>query len=193
MKIRDRIKEFRRVRAGDLSPNPRNWRTHPKAQVDALQGVLSEIGYADALLARELPDGTLELVDGHARQALDPEQVVPVLVLDLDQDEALKLMTVFDPLAAMAETNQTALDSLLSEISTENEALQDMLFSMTDHQSESGSESAKLKSLDVQPPPRMAWVLIGIPVVRFAEIAERIESLATVDGMLLETTQNDGN
>jgi hypothetical protein len=125
--IRDRIKDFRRVRAGDLSPNPRNWRTHPKAQVEALRGVLSEIGYADALLARELPDGALELVDCHARQAMDPDQIVPVLVLDLDQDEADKLMTVLDPLAAMAEANATALESLLAEISTESDALQAML------------------------------------------------------------------
>lgn len=125
--INDRIKELRRVRAGDLSPCPRNWRTHPAAQVAALQGVLSEIGYADALLARELPDGTLELVDGHARQALDPDQVVPVLVLDLDQDEAHKLMTVLDPLAAMAEANEQALGELLAEIQTESEGLQAML------------------------------------------------------------------
>lgn len=127
MIIRDRIKELRRVRAGDLSPCPRNWRTHPPAQVAALQGVLSEIGYADALLARELPDGTLELVDGHARQALDQEQIVPVLVLDLDQDEAHKLMTVLDPLAAMAEANEQALGELLAEIQTESEGLQAML------------------------------------------------------------------
>ena len=51
--IRDRIVGFRRVRAGDLSASPRNWRTHPEAQVEALRGVLGEIGYADALLARE--------------------------------------------------------------------------------------------------------------------------------------------
>lgn len=61
MTVRNRIKELRNVRAGDLSPCPRNWRTHPAAQVAALQGVLSEIGYADALLARELPDGTRPL------------------------------------------------------------------------------------------------------------------------------------
>jgi len=88
MPIRDRIKDLRRVRAGDLRPNPRNWRTHPQAQQDALRGVLAEVGYADALLARELPDGALELVDGHLRADLDPEQLVPVLVLDVDEAEA---------------------------------------------------------------------------------------------------------
>ena len=67
MQIRDRIKELRRVRARDLVPHEKNWRVHTKAQTAALRGLLSEIGYADALLARELPDGRLQLVDGHLR------------------------------------------------------------------------------------------------------------------------------
>ena len=46
MQIRDRIKELRRVPASELLPNPKNWRTHPVAQQDALRGVLAEIGRA---------------------------------------------------------------------------------------------------------------------------------------------------
>ena len=65
MKIRDRIKELRRVPASELQPNPKNWRTHPQAQQDALRGVLAEVGYAGALLARETPEGGLMLIDGH--------------------------------------------------------------------------------------------------------------------------------
>jgi len=110
-KIRDRVRELRRVRAGDLVPSPANWRTHPQAQREALRGVLAEIGYADALLARELPDGRLELLDGHCRRDLDPEQIVPVLVLDLDEAEGRKLMLTLDPLAAMAEANNQALEA----------------------------------------------------------------------------------
>ena len=40
MTVRNRIKELRYVRAGDLIPNPKNWRKHPKPQRDALQAVL---------------------------------------------------------------------------------------------------------------------------------------------------------
>lgn len=57
MQIRDRIKELRRVKASELLANPRNWRTHPEAQQKAVRGVLAEIGYADALLAREVGGG----------------------------------------------------------------------------------------------------------------------------------------
>jgi hypothetical protein len=126
MQIRDRVRELRRVRAGDLTPNPKNWRTHPKAQADALRGILAEVGYADALLARELPDGSLILVDGHLRAETTPEQEVPVLVLDIDEAEADKLLLSLDPLAALAETNAVALDSLLREVDTGSEGLQQM-------------------------------------------------------------------
>lgn len=83
LRIRDRIKELRRVPARELLPNPKNWRRHPKAQTEALRDLLTEVGYADALLARELPDGKLMLLDGHLRKASTPDAQVPVLVLDV--------------------------------------------------------------------------------------------------------------
>ena len=54
--VRDRIKSLRRVRAGDLIPHPKNWRRHPAGQAAAMRAALSEIGYAGALLARDLPE-----------------------------------------------------------------------------------------------------------------------------------------
>jgi hypothetical protein len=124
MIIRDRIKDFRRVRASDLRPNPRNWRTHPPAQQDALRGLLADVGYADALLTRELEDGTLMLIDGHLRAETTPDAVVPVLVLDVDEEEAGKILLTLDPLAGLATTDDTQLQLLLSEIETTNESVQ---------------------------------------------------------------------
>ena len=57
--FRDRIVELRRVPARELIPNPRNWRRHPARQAAALRRLLQEVGYADALLARETPGGPL--------------------------------------------------------------------------------------------------------------------------------------
>jgi hypothetical protein len=130
MRIRDRIKELRRVQASLLRPNPRNWRTHPQAQQDTLRGVLAEVGYADALLARELPDGSLELIDGHLRAETTPDAEVPVLILDLDEAEAAKLLTVHDPLAGMAEANEQMLAELIAGVETDNAAIQAMLEKM---------------------------------------------------------------
>ena len=123
MHIRDRIKELRRVRAELLRPNPANWRTHPETQRSTLKDLLTEIGYADALLARELPDGTLELVDGHLRAETTPDVEVPVLVLDIDEAEARKLLATLDPLCGMAGTNHQAFSELRQNIETESSAV----------------------------------------------------------------------
>ena len=127
MNIRNRIKELRLVSASELRPNPKNWRTHPKAQQDALRGVLAEVGIADAMIARELPDGTLMLIDGHLRAETMPEQEVPVLVLDVNEAEADKLLATLDPLASMANSDAVKLDELLRNVDTGSEALQQMI------------------------------------------------------------------
>lgn len=127
MKIRDRIKELRRVPASELRPNAKNWRTHPQGQRDVLQGVLAEVGYAGALIARELADGTLELIDGHLRAETTPDACVPVLVLDVTAAEADKLLALMDPLAALAETDRERWTSLVGQIETENAAVQELL------------------------------------------------------------------
>jgi len=126
MMIRDRIKELRRVKASELLPSPQNWRVHPESQKDALRGVLSEIGYADALLARETAQG-LMLIDGHLRAETTPDALVPVLILDVDEAEAAKLLATIDPLAALATADTSKLDALLRQVQTESQPLADML------------------------------------------------------------------
>src|SRR3954469_7697646 len=120
MHIRDRIKELRRVRAADLRPNPRNWRLHPAEQQDALRALLTEVGYAGALLARELEDGTLMLIDGHLRAETTPDAVVPVLVLDVNESDADKILLTHDPLAGMATISDANLQKLLAEVQVES-------------------------------------------------------------------------
>jgi DNA modification methylase len=131
MKLRDRIKELRRVKASEILPNPANWRTHPKSQQDAMRGILAEVGIADALLVRETPAG-LQLIDGHLRADVSPDSDWPVLVLDVDDKEAAKLLATVDPLAAMAETDPEKLKELLHQIDIESESLQQMLAALAD-------------------------------------------------------------
>jgi DNA modification methylase len=113
--VRDRIVELIRIRASELEPNPANWRRHPEEQRSALRGLLEEIGYADALLARR--DGErLVLIDGHLRQSLDSEQLLPVLVLDVTEQEAETLLATLDPITALARADPEALSTLLARV-----------------------------------------------------------------------------
>lgn len=131
MAIRDRVRELRRVRAGDLIASPKNWRTHPDGQRAALAAVLEEVGYAGALLAYETPAG-LELIDGHLRAETTPDDEVPVLVLDVDAAEAAKLLATYDPLGAMAGADAARLDALLREVSTGSDALRGLFAELKD-------------------------------------------------------------
>jgi hypothetical protein len=150
MQIRDRIKEFRRVQADQLRPHPRNWRTHPPAQQDAMRGVLAQIGYADALLARELPDGSLQLLDGHLRAEVTPQAMVPVLILDVDDAEALTLLATLDPLAAMAGADPQILTDLLADVQTDSQAVRALLDQLAEeHPQGADAESKPLDDLIV--------------------------------------------
>jgi hypothetical protein len=125
--IKDRIRELRRVPASQLAPNPKNWRTHSDAQRNAIKGILAEVGYAGAILARELPDGSLQLIDGHARTEVSGNSLVPVLILDVTEDEANKILATFDPLGAMAGQDEQAFMDLMQKINIQDEALNAML------------------------------------------------------------------
>jgi ParB-like chromosome segregation protein Spo0J len=130
--IRDRIKELRRVPADQLQPNPKNWRKHPEAQANALRGVLAEVGIASAVLARETPEGGLMLIDGHLRTETLHNAEIPVLVLDVSEEEADKILATFDPLGAMAESDADKLREVLESVETANHELSEMLAALAE-------------------------------------------------------------
>jgi hypothetical protein len=126
MNIRNRITGHRSVRAGDLVAHPLNWRRHPPAQRAALQALYAEVGFARSLLAYPLPDGRLQLIDGHLRRDLDPDMLVDVEVLDVTAEEANKLLLSMDSLAGLAETDSDTVAELREMTSTTSPALDDL-------------------------------------------------------------------
>ena len=128
--MKDRIKEFRRVTARELSSNQQNLRRHPETQLNALRAIISEVGFASALVAYETPEG-LVLIDGHARvESAMPDSLLPTLILDVDQVEAEKLLATMDTIASMAESDIDALSSLLDDLSFEEADLQKLASSL---------------------------------------------------------------
>ena len=106
-----------------LTRNPRNWRTHPRPQLDALAGVLTEVGWVqDVILNRT----TGHVVDGHARIDLAlsrKEPSVPVVYVDLTPEEEGKVLATLDPIGAMAGADKDALGRLLDGVRTDDAAL----------------------------------------------------------------------
>ena len=132
MNIKNRIVGHRRIRAGDLVPHELNWREHPPSQRAALEALLDEIGFARSLLAYELPDGRLKLIDGHLRREVDPEQVVEVEIVNLNDDEARKLLLSLDSVAGLATANAEAVTALRKLTTTDTPALAALWDSLAD-------------------------------------------------------------
>ena len=133
MDYRNRIIGLEYIHSRDLESHPGNWRQHGKAQVDALKGILSEVGVAGALLAYKSlrAKDKIVVIDGHLRKDAAP-QVWPVLVLDVDDAEADYILATHDPLAAMAQADAAALDALLASVNSGDAAVQAMLGQMAE-------------------------------------------------------------
>ena len=121
--IKSRIIEHVVVRAGDLVPHELNPRRHSQEQREALHDLYEEIGFARSVLAYRQPDGRLKLIDGHLRQSIDPEMRIEVEVLDVNDEEARKLLLSLDPLAQLANYDAQAVDELRKLTETSSNTL----------------------------------------------------------------------
>lgn len=123
----NRITKYSEEAPDSLLANPKNWRTHPGTQADALRGVLEDVGVVQNVIANER---TGYLIDGHLRvmEALKSGQaIIPVTWVDLSEEEEALVLATLDPLGSMAGTDAAQLDDLLRSVSTDNPALAQML------------------------------------------------------------------
>jgi len=102
--------------AGSITPNPRNWRTHPEAQLRAVDAMITDpdLGWAGAALYNEK---TGRLIDGHARvETRKSRDLVPVLVGSWSEAAEAKLLARLDPSTMMAGVDVEALQGLVEDI-----------------------------------------------------------------------------
>jgi hypothetical protein len=197
--FRDRIKELRRVPARDLVINEKNWREHNTRQKDAMLELLSDIGYADALVAYELPNGRLKLLNGHMRRDLTPESIVPVLVLDVGEDEADKILATFDPISMMATTNRDNLKKLLDKLQINNYDMQSALRTMaadadkqraaTDPAARAESGGDEIPEMELEPLEHYDYVCV---IARSVQDWNRIADVLCLDRQRKPGTRNVG-
>lgn len=120
----NRILGLRFVKASELQANPDNWRGHPTAQEQSLRGVLGTVGWVDTALYNVR---TSRLIDGHLRKDIAGEDEIPVLDVDLSEDEERLVLATLDPITAMAEASGEQLNALLGVVKTDDPALQALL------------------------------------------------------------------
>ena len=159
-KIKSRIKKHVKIKAGDLVPHELNPRLHPEDQRRALQALYDRIGFARSLLAYELSDGRLKLIDGHLRRELDPDMEVEVEVLDVNDDEARALLLSIDPLVQLADYDGQVLDELRRITHTDDAMLQALWSSLAGKEREVCEDLERTVQAHAESVPEQFLVLI---------------------------------
>lgn len=124
--FRNRIVGYDTKPADQFTANPLNYRKHPQRQRDAVNASLRELGWISTVVENVT---TGNVIDGHERiwQALQRNEDVPYLKVELSEAEERLALAVFDPITNMAETDAAILDDLLREVNTGEAALQSLL------------------------------------------------------------------
>lgn len=193
-----RIREqtIKRVKVGDIVPNPENFRTHDDIQEATLAAVVNELGWYGYPDVFEHPDfpGRYMLTDGelrhiHLTRTYGVDATIPVNVVDFSPAEAKLALATRDPLAAMAGTANDRLESLLGSLATGDE-LSELLKQMAGI-GDGADTPQDLTAVSVKAPPAMTWVLVGIPTVAYGEFALMIEEIAASESTVVEISVAD--
>lgn len=127
---KNRIVGHGEERPDQLLANPFNWKIHTAQQEAAITGILEEIGWVQQVVVNRR---TGHLVDGHMRVALAVkynEPVVPVIYVDLSENEERIVLMTLDTVTAMAGTDKDCLDELLHQANTTDANIQQFLADM---------------------------------------------------------------
>ena len=142
-----------------LLANPFNWRIHPRQQQQALTDILGDVGWVQNVIVNQR---TGHVVDGHMRVGVaisENQAEIPVVYVDLDEEEEQKILASLDPIGSMAVTDTEqlqglisglafgdALDEVLSDVSGER-SIQAALDSLNDKELKPGTRTTPIDAI----------------------------------------------
>ncbi|HOW70072.1 MAG TPA: ParB N-terminal domain-containing protein [Phycisphaerae bacterium] len=115
-----------------LAAHPQNWRVHPQHQNEAMLGVMREVGWIDPVTVNK---NTGVVVDGHMRVALairNGIDKVPVVYVDLTEDEERKALITFNTVSDMGKTDPDMLSDLLDGVDWQDAAAGELADAIAD-------------------------------------------------------------
>lgn len=167
-----------------LKPTEENPNYHPPAQIEDYKKVLTGLGFRKSIVVSRQ---TGRIVTGHGAWLASKElglAKVPVDYQNFDSPDIERAFMLADnKLAEGSELDMKKATALLEQFKPDFD-LSLTAFSVEDMK----AAEVKLKKLSVQAAPVMSWILIGIPTVKFGDIAKQIEAIAARKDSVVETT-----
>jgi len=123
MDIRSRIIGHGSEDPKELIAHPRNWRRHPKIQVDAMRETLNRVGWVQNIIVNTT---TGTMLDGHMRVEIAAEDnlaEIPVTYIEVTEDEETLILATFDPLGDLALKDEDMLEGLMESIQDDHRSL----------------------------------------------------------------------
>lgn len=140
-----------------------------------MDSILESTGFADAIIGRRVGD-KIEILDGHLRAELATDQEVPVLIVDLDDEEADLFLLTFDPIAAMAKQQRSKMNSLR----TKALGLQSTVFNQIIERSQMSVETAKKEIEKRRSTVRSTLASVSIGPIRVPCTPDEIAELTLI-------------
>jgi hypothetical protein len=170
-----------------LRPNEDNPNGHPDEQLRLYAKILRHQGFRKPAI---VSNQTGLIVTGHGlvlTAIAEGWKQVPVDYQDFrSREDEYAHMLADNRLPQLADLNEAEFTEILR---VELDGKLDLELAGIPLEEE--EPAVTLKPVDTKPPPKMAWVLIGIPLVRFSEINGDIERIAGLAETVVESTVND--
>lgn len=128
--VRVRVKGLEYVEASRLKQNAYNHRLHGESQRRALRASAEEIGFVTPIIACKDADGNYVILDGHLRAQEFQGDVLPVIVVELSEEEARKFLASHDYVAAMGKIDTEKLLGNITELECEVAEFRKLLIDM---------------------------------------------------------------
>lgn len=179
------------VPIGDIHEDPDNANEHGKESIAAIEASLKQFGQIEPLVVRK---GTGIVIGGNGRlKAMTKLGYENVVVVEFDgtDAEARALAIALNRTGEFSQWNRERLFEQLSEIKTSGlktpgfteESLAELAASMN----AKNSNTDRFENVKTQPPPKMAWILVGFPIEEFGNYANIVEQLSSNEDLYFDS------
>jgi ParB-like chromosome segregation protein Spo0J len=183
--------QIERVSVGSVRPDPDNVRQHDDDQIELMKSSLLEYGQQKPIVVDS--SGKVRAGSGILVAAIALGWTeIEIVRTELDGAKAKAYGIVDNHLSDRSRFDTQMLDLELGKLAEHGIDLSELGLSPSEQvdDGEEEEDAADLITHPTLPPPKMAWALIGIPTVRYREIATTVEALAKVPGISCETVVN---